>query len=371
MHETRQFAEIYGSLQKEVEFKYDNEVYQAILSVFSVLPLGATVDNKFFCAQSGIPESLMTVQEINERVDRFVEDIPNDSVLAELMSWEPIPDFGQRPEVTFTRSDEDEIGFFGMSGLRNFLSANKLKLLVRGKDLKASGYGHHVLGEKILIVTLSSCVQDMYEEEPNLVHTRGKVMTQAAVALYTVGEGGEETGQACLDTRSREDSDSASSSISKEEEAKGLTIRQWRHSKPPPFLVPNFLSIPINDAQLQWEENNSRGREKERRVYSLGPGPMEEEEGNYSPEYSEYEEGEERDSWEESWEYWEGEEEEEEGGGRRRGRASFGAGWMVNVFQPAALGFASPRGTTSDSQLLRNQDFVRDRRVVGTRSSAF
>lgn len=240
-HETRQFAEVYGNLKKEIEFKYDTEVYEAIISLFKKLPIAAVVDNQYFCVQSGIPKTVSSIEEIN-RLNRFVEDIPEDSVLAEILCWEPLPDFELYPEVRYSdeNKEEGELPCYGLAGVRQFFAKNNLKLLIRGKDLLLKGHGKHLLGEKILILTLSSSVQDMSEEDPSIVHTQGKVVTQAAVALITGSQAECEDG--------------------------GLLIKQWRHSRPPPFLVPNFLYSSMIEAKRQWEERN-RGRAKHRHEY--------------------------------------------------------------------------------------------------------
>lgn len=63
-HECREMTSIFN-FKKECIYKYDQEVYKEIMTMFDCLSLAAIVNNKFFVVHGGISPELKEISNIN------------------------------------------------------------------------------------------------------------------------------------------------------------------------------------------------------------------------------------------------------------------------------------------------------------------
>jgi serine/threonine-protein phosphatase 2B catalytic subunit len=72
-HETRAMTEHF-TFKEEVLQKYkDQEIYNLFLESFESMPIAAIVNKDYLCVHGGISPEMVTVEEINKKVERFKE----------------------------------------------------------------------------------------------------------------------------------------------------------------------------------------------------------------------------------------------------------------------------------------------------------
>jgi serine/threonine-protein phosphatase 5 len=131
-HETRNMNKIYG-FEGEVKHKFDNNIFELFLEVFSHLPLAATIEGKVFVTHGGLPtDEGVSLNDIRN-IKRGCEP-PESGLMSDLMWSDPQPFPGKSPS-------KRGVGFaFGPDITRNFLEFNNLSLLVRSHEVKEEGY---------------------------------------------------------------------------------------------------------------------------------------------------------------------------------------------------------------------------------------
>jgi serine/threonine-protein phosphatase 2B catalytic subunit len=62
------------TFKEEVLQKYkDQEIYNLFLESFESMPIAAIVNKDYLCVHGGISPEMVTVEEINKKVERFKE----------------------------------------------------------------------------------------------------------------------------------------------------------------------------------------------------------------------------------------------------------------------------------------------------------
>ena len=83
---------------KEYLSKYDKEIIEKLLDLFTVMPLAAKVNGLYFCCHGGIDPKMQSFDDINsERVFRFKRE-PRSGLLLQLLWNDPIDTPGQHPD---------------------------------------------------------------------------------------------------------------------------------------------------------------------------------------------------------------------------------------------------------------------------------
>jgi len=131
-HETKNMNKIYG-FEGEVKHKYDVNIFNLFLEVFSYLPLAATINNKVFVVHGGLSsEENVTLDDIRN-IKRGCEP-PEGGLFSDLLWSDPQPFPGKAPS-------KRGVGYsFGPDITAAFLNNNGLELLVRSHEVKDEGY---------------------------------------------------------------------------------------------------------------------------------------------------------------------------------------------------------------------------------------
>jgi len=147
-HESRQMTTFFN-FREECEYKYDINVYNAIMDSFDTLPLAATINGKFLCVHAGLSPELPNLKAING-VNRFQEP-PREGLLCDLIWSDPL----ETPEGQVERKGKkgnppfipNEVRgcsyFYTFDGAAKFLQKNSLLSVIRAHEAQLEGYKMH------------------------------------------------------------------------------------------------------------------------------------------------------------------------------------------------------------------------------------
>jgi protein phosphatase len=147
IHEFSGLCSQHGFLSQVIE-TYHISIYEAALTAFDQIPLGAVIDEKALCLHAGIGPEITSVAQIRELrrpivgfsqgIDSLVWSDPSEKV----ETFEPSPIRG--------------IGYlFGKEALFNFLESSNMQLLIRAHECVSGGY-RYSLDERVLTVFSAS-----------------------------------------------------------------------------------------------------------------------------------------------------------------------------------------------------------------------
>lgn len=138
-HENRSQTAIYG-FKNECLNKYDAYVYWKFCEVFEMMPLGAIIENKYFCIHGGICPNL-TVEWLEERdrIEEFAE-------ISYILWGDPSND-----NDGFLPSQRGAGYTFGKNALEDFLKEMHFKYLIRSHQLVYKGIQEDFAGKCITV----------------------------------------------------------------------------------------------------------------------------------------------------------------------------------------------------------------------------
>ena len=152
-HESRQMTSFFNFLT-ECKLKYDEEVYEKIMTAFDSLPLGAIINDKFFAVHGGISPYLNKLSEIYS-VSRFIET-PKDGALCDFLWSDPIEDDNEALVCEWEENSNRGCSFnFGAKALLPYLSGNNLVSVIRAHEAQLEGFKMYKWNKKI---DFPSCV---------------------------------------------------------------------------------------------------------------------------------------------------------------------------------------------------------------------
>jgi len=136
------------NFREECEYKYDINVYNAIMESFDNLPLAASINGKFLAVHGGISPELSTVKVINT-INRFQEP-PREGLLCDILWSDPSEDKeedGKKHGKKMPMFRENEVRgcsfFFTFEGAVKFLQKNAMLSIVRAHEAQLEGYKMH------------------------------------------------------------------------------------------------------------------------------------------------------------------------------------------------------------------------------------
>ncbi|KNC79652.1 serine/threonine-protein phosphatase 2B catalytic subunit alpha isoform [Sphaeroforma arctica JP610] len=138
-HECRHLTE-YFTFKAECEYKYDGELYDALMDSFDCLPLAAVVNEQFLCVHGGLSPEATTVDDYR-RVDRFREP-PAYGIMCDMLWSDPHEDFGNEPtDEHFIHNNVRGCSYFyTFNAACAFLENNNLLSIIRAHEAQDAGY---------------------------------------------------------------------------------------------------------------------------------------------------------------------------------------------------------------------------------------
>jgi serine/threonine-protein phosphatase 2B catalytic subunit len=147
-HECRQMTSFFN-FREECEYKYDINVYNAVMDSFDTLPLAATINGKFLCVHGGLSPELPNLKAING-VNRFQEP-PREGLLCDLIWSDPLEaqegtekQKGKKGTPPFVANEVRGCSYFySFDGAAKFLQKNSLLSIIRAHEAQLEGYKMH------------------------------------------------------------------------------------------------------------------------------------------------------------------------------------------------------------------------------------
>ena len=134
------------TFRNEVLDKYKEEqVYDMFLESFEAMPVACLVNNDYLCVHGGISPDLISLEDINRKINRFVEP-PLSGLFCDLIWSDPVED-SKALKVNFRPNEERECSFkFGLNPVKDFLKKNNLLSVIRAHQVQLDGYKMHKWG---------------------------------------------------------------------------------------------------------------------------------------------------------------------------------------------------------------------------------
>lgn len=137
-HECRQMTMSFN-FKEECLAKYDQEVYEMFIELFTTLPLSAIINGKFITFHGGISPDLKSVSDIN-KLDRFIEP-PNKGLMCDILWSDPIDKSDGALKQLFSRNEQRGCSYvYGVEALSKFLQDNNLLSCIRAHEVQLEGY---------------------------------------------------------------------------------------------------------------------------------------------------------------------------------------------------------------------------------------
>lgn len=154
-HECRQLTSFFN-FKDECVYKYNLQLYDAVMHSFDHLPIAAIINRAFFAVHGGLSPDLTSLDEIKQ-LDRF-QEIPREGKLCDLLwsdpyedeadaSGRPNPDAEgggghQQENVTwFSHNETRQCSYvYGVEAVKQFLKDNKLTSIIRAHEAQVDGY---------------------------------------------------------------------------------------------------------------------------------------------------------------------------------------------------------------------------------------
>ncbi|OHS99929.1 Serine/threonine-protein phosphatase PP1 isozyme 9 [Tritrichomonas foetus] len=147
-HEFADVCYSYG-FKEELDKTYkDKFIFDIFCNVFAYLPLGAIINDKYFCVHGGISPHLHNVEQLNE-IQRPIRVIESHQIVEDILWSDPALD----STSTFTPSTRGRGFDYGLVPLAVFLKSNHLLKMIRGHQCVAKGIQ---LGFQGLLMTVFS-----------------------------------------------------------------------------------------------------------------------------------------------------------------------------------------------------------------------
>jgi len=154
-HECRHLTSFFN-FKEECLYKYDMEVYDAIMNAFDNLPIAATINHKFFCCHGGLSPDISTLRDIMD-INRKRET-PREGPMCDLLWADPYDDQPKnnedRKNITptnwFSYNETRQCSYvFGIDAATQFLNRNKLMAIIRGHEAQEDGYKFNMTSGQI------------------------------------------------------------------------------------------------------------------------------------------------------------------------------------------------------------------------------
>jgi serine/threonine-protein phosphatase 2B catalytic subunit len=162
-HECRHLTSFFN-FKDECLYKYNLELYDAIMLMFDQLPIAATINSKFLCCHGGLSPDISTVRDI-EDLDRF-QEVPREGPFCDLLWADPVDDekeadadyddpedsMDAEPTTWFAYNETRQCSYvFGIDAVTTFLKKNNLTAIIRAHEAQFDGYKMQMINEQTQI----------------------------------------------------------------------------------------------------------------------------------------------------------------------------------------------------------------------------
>merc|ERR1712176_6665 len=165
-HECRHLTSFFN-FKDECLYKYNLELYDAIMDMFDCLPIAATINGKFLCCHGGLSPDISTLADI-EDIDRFCE-VPREGPFCDLLWADPVDDekeddlggdgydddpdsMDAEPTTWFAYNETRQCSYvFGIDAVTTFLKKNNLTAIIRAHEAQFDGYKMQMINEQTQI----------------------------------------------------------------------------------------------------------------------------------------------------------------------------------------------------------------------------
>jgi len=161
-HECRHLTSFFN-FKDECLYKYNLELYDAIMACFDNLPISATINGKFLCCHGGLSPDISTLGDI-EDLDRF-QEVPREGPFCDLLWADPVDDekdedqdyddpdsIDAEPTTWFAYNETRQCSYvFGIDAVTTFLRKNQLTAIIRAHEAQFDGYKMQMINEQTQI----------------------------------------------------------------------------------------------------------------------------------------------------------------------------------------------------------------------------
>jgi len=152
-HECRHLTAFFN-FKDECMYKYNVELYDAVMDCFDCLPIAATINKKFFCVHGGLSPDIRSLHEIKD-INRF-EEVPREGAFCDLLWSDPVDEAKEDLEVDdedtlnwFSHNETRQCSFvFGVEAVQTFLKKNHLTAIIRAHEVQYNGYKMHFVNRQ-------------------------------------------------------------------------------------------------------------------------------------------------------------------------------------------------------------------------------
>jgi len=164
-HECRHLTSFFN-FKDECLYKYNLELYDAVMDMFDCLPISATINGKFLCCHGGLSPDISTLDDIKE-LDRF-QEVPREGPFCDLLWADPVDDekndadggdyedddelMDAEPTTWFAYNETRQCSYvFGIDAVTTFLKKNNLTAIIRAHEAQFDGYKMQMINEQTQI----------------------------------------------------------------------------------------------------------------------------------------------------------------------------------------------------------------------------
>jgi diadenosine tetraphosphatase ApaH/serine/threonine PP2A family protein phosphatase len=153
-HETFELSSQFGFKEQIIEMYQKDSLFQEFVDLFSYLPLGAVIDDQYFCCHGGIGPSfskLSQIEQIKRPVRQSFQNCPEKDIILDLL-WSD-------PSERTSHFDDNSRGaghIFGENAFEFFLKENSLISLIRGHTFQSEGFSSLWKGKLVSIFSCSN-----------------------------------------------------------------------------------------------------------------------------------------------------------------------------------------------------------------------